>query len=88
MFSGRWGQLTVGTRVSRSMVMVRSYSASGSASYFFHSRRLRPFRYASQVSSTGKMPFLAPASIAMLQMHSRSSIVRLCTPGPMNSRLL
>ena len=88
VFSGRWGQLTVGTRVSRSMVMVRSYSASSSASYFFHARWLRPFRYASQVSSTGKIPFLAPASMAMLQMHRRSSMVRLCTPEPVNSRLL
>ena len=37
--------------------------------------------------STGKMPFFAPASMAMLQMHSRSSIVRDATPGPVNSML-
>ena len=31
------------------------------------------------------MPFLAPASMAMLQMHRRSSIEREATPGPVNS---
>ena len=31
------------------------------------------------------MPFLAPASMAMLHTHSRSSIERLATPGPVNS---
>ena len=31
---------------------------------------------------------MAPASMAMLQMHRRSSMVRLLTPSPTNSRLL
>ena len=32
VFSGRWGQETVGSMAERSMWMVFSYSASGSAS--------------------------------------------------------
>ena len=42
------GRLTVGSRVFRSMTTVRSYSASGSASYSVQGRWPRPFRYASQ----------------------------------------
>ena len=37
------------------------------------------------ISSTAKMPFLAPASIAILQMVRRLSIDRYCTPSPTNS---
>ena len=33
------------------------------------------------------MPFLAPASIAMLQMLKRSSMDSFATPGPVNSML-
>ena len=41
--------------------------------------------YAIVLSSTGKMPFFAPASIAMLQIVKRSSIDREETPSPTNS---
>ena len=37
-------------------------------------------------SSTGKMPFLPPASMAMLEMVNRSSMDREATPSPANSR--
>ena len=36
-------------------------------------------------SSTGKIPFLAPASIAILAIEKRSSMERLATPSPANS---
>ena len=41
--------------------------------------------YSTVFSSTGKMPFFAPASMAMLAMVNRSSIERDATPGPVNS---
>ena len=41
--------------------------------------------YAIVLSSTGKIPFLAPASIAMFAMAKRSSIERFATPSPVNS---
>lgn len=39
------------------------------------------------MASTGKMPFLAPASMDMFAMHSRSSMDRAATPSPQYSRL-
>ena len=44
VFSGRWGMETVGSSLSRSISMVFSYSASGSASKNTGSRWLRPLR--------------------------------------------
>ena len=43
------------------------------------------FMYAIALSSTGKMPFLPPASIAMLAIVNRSSMLKLATPSPVNS---
>ena len=85
VFSGRCGNATVGRMADRSMSITLSYTASSSASYTVNGRFTRPFTYSSVISSTAKMPFFAPASIAMLAMHSRSSIERLFNPSPENS---
>ena len=85
-FSGRWGQDTVQSISSRFSSTVRTYSASPSGSTASQGRVTRPLRYSFVMSSTGKMPFLPPASIAMLAMVSRSAIVSSFSPSPENSR--
>ena len=47
----------------------------------------RPLIYSMVFSSTGKIPFLPPASMAMLEMVKRSSMDREDTPSPVNSRV-
>ena len=42
--------------------------------------------YSSAKASTGKIPFLAPASIAIFAMVKRSSIERFAIPSPVNSK--
>ena len=86
VFSGRWGMATVGSSLSRSMTTSRAYTASGSASKASQGRFTRPLMYSMVFSSTGKMPFLPPASMAMLEMVNRSSMDREATPSPVNSR--
>ena len=71
-FSGRCGHATVQSISSRFSSIVRVYSASGSASTAVHGRLTRPATYARVTSSTGKMPFFAPASMAMFEIVSRS----------------
>ena len=44
-----------------------------------------PSTYFNVTSSTSKMPFLPPASMAMFAMQSRSSMVRYFSPSPVNS---
>ena len=82
VFEGRWGRETVGSRAERSISTVSSYSASGSASKTVKSRSTRPFSYSRVFSSTGKIPFFAPASIAIFAMAKRSSMERELTPSP------
>ena len=41
--------------------------------------------YASAFSSTGKMPFFAPASMAIFAIVKRSSMERFAIPSPVNS---
>ena len=85
VFSGRCGKDTVGFNSDKSMVYSSSYSASGSASYTLKSRLECSFKYSMVFSSTGKIPFLPPASIAMLQIVKRSSMKRFLMPSPTNS---
>ena len=85
VFSGRCGKDTVGFNSDKSMVYSSSYSASGSASYTLKSRLECSFKYSIVFSSTGKIPFLPPASIAMLQIVKRSSMERFLMPSPTNS---
>src|SRR6266851_1262724 len=51
-----------------------SYSASGSEKTGVYGRLARPSRYAFVTSSNSMIPFLAPASIAMLVIVSRASM--------------
>jgi len=67
------------------MVYSASYTASSSASYFVYDFVLCSFMYSSVSSSTGKIPFLAPASMAMFAIVNLSSIVRFLIPSPTNS---
>ena len=85
VFSGRCGKATVGLSVLKSIVYSSSYSASASASYFVYGLSECSLIYSSVSSSTGKMPFLAPASIAILAMVNLSSMVRFLIPSPTNS---
>ena len=70
---------------SRLISTTFAYSASSSASNAVHGRLTRSARYALQTSSTGKMPFFAPASIAMFAMVRRPSMPISFTPSPVNS---
>ncbi len=45
----------------------------------------RPSTYSLVFASAAKMPFLAPASMAMLAMVKRDSIDRASMTGPVNS---
>ena len=87
VFSGRWGAATVEGTVERSMSITRSYSASSPAANTTGSCCARPFMYSIVFSSTGKMPFFAPASMAMFAMLKRSSIESDAMPSPWNSML-
>ena len=85
VFSGRWGNATVGRSVARSITYVSSYSASSSAVYSTGVPWNLPSQYSLVISSTGKIPFFAPASIAIFAIHSLSSIFRCLMPSPQNS---
>ncbi|MPN42092.1 hypothetical protein SDC9_189648 [bioreactor metagenome] len=85
VLEGRCGSATVGRRAERSMTTSLLYSASESASKTSKARFTLPLRYSRVCRSTGKMPFLAPASMAMLEMVKRSSMERAATPSPANS---
>ena len=85
VLEGRWGKDTVGFNWDRSITYVSSYSASSSASYTVKARFECSFIYSTASSSTGKIPFFPPASIAMLQMVKRSSMERVLIPSPTNS---
>ncbi len=77
---------TVGLSSERSIVTTLSYSASSSASNTAGSLSNLPFTYSMVLSSTGKIPFFPPASIAMLEMVNLSSMLSSATPSPVNSR--
>ena len=69
VFSGRCGKATVGSqRGQRSMSMTALVLARPGRPRYDRTCALArgPCRYAAVTSSTGKMPFLAPASMAML----------------------
>lgn len=61
------------------------YPASGSAKTGSNGRLARGRTQSSTVASGSMMPFLAPASTAMLAMLNRSSIVRCVRASPANS---
>ena len=82
---GRCGNATTGFSSARSISTSRSYSASASAANARGGFAPCSERYAIQMSSTGKMPFFAPASMAMLAMVKRSSMPSAATPSPVNS---
>ncbi len=82
VFSGRCGLATVCSSASRSIVSSRSYSASASAYTRSNAVPHDTAVYASVASSTGNMPFFAPASIAMLQTVKRSSMPSALTFPP------
>ena len=85
VFSGRCGKETVGSISDKSILITCSYSASSSAVYSTNGLFECSFIYALVKSSTGKIPFFPPASIAMFAIVKRSSIVRLAMPSPVNS---
>ena len=85
VLSGRCGNETVDLSVLRSIVYSSSYSASLSASYSVNGRFECSFMYSLVRSSTGKIPFLPPASIAILAIVNLSSIERYLSPSPTNS---
>ena len=85
VFSGRCGNETVGFIVDKSISITLSYSASSSATYSLNGRLECSFIYCLARSSTGNIPFLAPASIAIFAIVNRSSIERLAIPSPVNS---
>ena len=76
---------TVGRTSERSISTTLSYSASSSASYTLYSFFVCSFKYSSVFSSTGNIPFLAPASIAMFAIVNLSAIERFLIPSPVNS---
>ena len=76
VFSGRCGRAIVGLSLLKSMMISRSYSSARMSlvSVFSNFLFVRDFTYSRVTSSTGNMPFFAPASIAMLHTVKRSSI--------------
>ena len=72
--------------MSRSIWMIRAYSASGSAERGVKScSRPWAFRKARVTSSEGKMEVVAPSSVPMLVMVARSGTDKLATPRPPHS---
>ena len=85
VFSGRCGNATVGLNLLKSIVYSSSYSASSSASYTVNSLVECSFIYWIAKSSTGKIPFFPPASIAIFVIANLSSIDKYLIPSPTNS---
>ena len=86
--SGLCGQAISGSRVDRSMSMIRSYSASASLESSAQSAsRPSAFRKARVMSSDGKMDVVAPSSVPMLVMVARSGTDRVLMPSPPHSMI-
>ena len=85
VFSGKCGKETTGVSSSSAIVTTLQYAASASASTGSYAFLTRPSTYAFVTSSNGKIPALAPASIAIFEIVRRSVIVSSATPSPANS---
>ena len=82
VFSGRCGNATTGSSADRSTEISSAYRASVSAVTTLYFPFALTSAYAFVAASNGKIPFFAPASIAMFAMVKRHAIDRCAIPSP------